>query len=91
MNIDSIKKIGAQAEKQKVFAEKLKKASSNVKEDVSITVEKILGGLAYDFRVLCERNYFDKYNTESYVDFLEKEIVCLKLLKEDVINNEGIL
>lgn len=91
MNRESLTKISIQAEKQKMFIDKLKKASPNVKEDFDVTIEKIYGSLAYNFRVLCERGYYNKHDQDDYIEYLEKEILCLKLLKEDVIDNEGIL
>lgn len=91
MNNESLVKIGMQAEKQRLFVEKLKKASPNVKEDFDVTIEKIYGNLAYQFRVLCERGHFNSFSQEDYIKYLENEIVCLKLLKEDLIDNEGIL
>ncbi len=91
MKRDSLVKIGMQAEKQRLFVEKLKKASPNVKEDFDVVMEKVYGNLAYQFRVLCERGYFNHLNQEDYIHYLENEILCLKLLKEDLIDNEGIL
>lgn len=91
MNKESLVKIGIQTEKQRLFVEKLKKASPNIKEDFDATMEKVYGNLAYQFRVLCERGYFNPYNQEDYIKYLENEIVCLKLLKEDLIDNEGLL
>lgn len=91
MNRESLLKIGMQAEKERLFVEKLKKASPNIKEDFDVTIEKLYGSLAYNFRVLSERGYFDRFNQQDYIKYLEKEIICLKLLKEDIIDNEGIL
>lgn len=91
MNKESLVKIGLKAEKERLFVEKLKKASPNIKEDFDVTIEKLYGSLSYNFRVLCERGYFDRFSQEDYIKYLEKEIVCLKLLKEDIIDNEGIL
>lgn len=91
MKKESLVKIGMQAEKQRLFVEKLKKVSPNVKEDFDSTMEKVYGNLAYQFRVLAERGYFNPFSQEDYIKCLENEIVCLKLLKEDLIDNEGLL
>lgn len=84
-------RLGAQTEKQKIFVEKLKKVSPNINENFDKTMEEVYGSLSYNFRVLCERGYFDRFSEKDYIDYLEKEIVCLKILKEDIIDNEGIL
>lgn len=88
---NSIASMTKEAEMEKIFIEKLRKASSNVREDFDTTIEKTLATLMYNYRLLCERGYFNKFSQEDYIDYLEKEIICLKLLKESVVDNEGIL
>lgn len=91
MNKIDFSRLGAQAEKQKLFLEKLRKVSPNIKEDVCTTFEHNLATLAYNFRLLCEKGYYNRYCQEDYIDYLEKEILCRILLGESVIDNEGIL
>lgn len=91
MNEIDFLRLGERAEKQKLFLEKLKKASPNIKEDVCTIFENKLATLAYNFRLLCEKGYYKKYCQEDYIDYLEKEILCRILLGESVIDNEGIL